>query len=262
MAIITLISDWGCGNHYAGAVKGTLLRLIPGAVIVDISHDVASYNILQAYFILKNAYPQFPESTIHLVGILTEAGIDSPHIVVRCRGQYFIGADNGIFSLLFGDQFDEAVEIDIHQDSDYFTFASRDVFARVASLIVSGKSLGEIGNPYKVLNQKIPFKPVVYPDKIIGKVIFIDTYQNVFVNIDQALFKQVANNRPFVIQFRSPGNAIHKIHQSYDDVPAGERLAVFGSTSYLEIAINQGKASSLLGLHIDDTVSVEFHSPE
>lgn len=258
MIIITLTTDWGHGNHYAGAVKGTLLKLIPGATIVDISHEIAAYDIMQASFVIKNMYPHFPEGSIHLVGINSEAGIETPHIAIKHGGHYFVGADNGIFSLLFDNQPEEAVELDIHQDSDYFTFSTRDVFSRVASLIAMGKPLQSLGNPHKSLNHKIAFKPVVYPERIVGKVIFIDSYENVFVNIDKELFRSVGKNRPFFINFRSVGNSITHIHEAYADVVSGERLAVFGSTGYLEIAINQGKASSLLGLNINDTVSIDF----
>jgi S-adenosyl-L-methionine hydrolase (adenosine-forming) len=258
MTIITLTTDWGCANHYVGAVKGNLLKLIPGATIIDISHQVPAFDIMQASFVLKNAYPHFPQGTIHLVGVNTEAGLQNPHIAVSHQGHYFIGADNGIFSLLFENQPESAVELEIIQDSDYFTFSTRDVFAVAASMIAGGKAFSELGRPHGELNQRIPFKPVIYPEKIIGKVIFIDNYENVLVNIDKEIFRQVGKNRPFSIGFRSPGHSISQIHQAYADVVPGEKLALFGSTGFLEIAINQGKASSLLGLYMNDTVSIEF----
>lgn len=259
MAIITLTTDWGFANHYVGAVKGNLLKLIPGAVIIDISHQVPAFDIMQASFVLMNAWPHFPEGTIHLIGVNTEAGLKTPHIAVSHNGHFFIGADNGIFSLLFEQDPESAVELEIMQDSDYFTFSTRDVFVKAASVIAGGKPFGELGRPYRGLNQKIPFKPVIYPGKIIGKVIFIDNYENVLVNIDKELFRQVGKNRPFSISFRSPGHAITQIHQAYADVVPGEKLALFGSTGFLEIAINQGKAASLLGLSMNDTVAIEFN---
>ncbi|MFO7998476.1 MAG: SAM-dependent chlorinase/fluorinase [Bacteroidales bacterium] len=259
MAIITLTTDWGCANHYVGAVKGTLLKLIPGVQIVDISHEIPPFDIMQASFVLKNAFPHFPEGTIHLLGVNTEAGLQTPHIAVKQQAQFFVGADNGIFSLLFDHDPEEAVEVELLQDSDYFTFSTRDVFAKAAAMIASAGGIRELGKPHKELNQRIPFRPVIYPEKIIGKVIFIDRYDNVLVNIDRELFRQVGRNRPFTIHFRSPGYSITQIHQSYADVVPGEKLALFGSTGYLEIAINQGKASSLLGLYMNDTVSIEFN---
>jgi S-adenosyl-L-methionine hydrolase (adenosine-forming) len=259
MTIVTLTSDWGSGSHYAGAVKGTLLKLIPGVNIVDITHQIPSFNIMHASFVLRNAYPHFPSGSIHLVGINTEGGLESPHIVAKHQGHYFIGADNGIFSLLFDQNPQEVVELDILQDSDYFTFSTRDVFAKAASLIAAGKELSELGPPHTNLNERILFRPVVHLDQIIGKVIFVDEYENVFVNIDQPTFRKVGKGRPFVINFRSLDSGIDKLSQSYADVVDGEKLALFGSTGFLEIAINRGKASGLLGLRLNETVSIDFH---
>lgn len=258
MNIITLTTDWGKANHYAGAVKGALLRRIPGALIIDISHDIDCFDIMQASFVLRNACNDFPPGTIHIIGINTEAGIDTPHIVVKHNEQYFIGADNGIFTLLIDAEPQIAVELDIIQETDYFTFSERDVFVKVAAMIASGESITKIGTAYQALNERIAFKPVVYPDKITGKVIFIDNYENVFINIDKKLFNTIGRNRSFEIGLRLPGEVINELHQSYSDVVPGERLALFGSTGYLEIAINQGKAASLLGLNLNDTVAVVF----
>lgn len=260
MAIITLTTDWGSGNHYAGAVKGALLQRISGVQIIDITHDIPCFDIIQASFVLRNAYPAFPEGTIHLLGVNTEAGIDTPHVLVLHNGQFFIGADNGIFSLMFDKAPLEAIELEILQDSDYFTFSTKDVFVKAAAMIAGGKTLKELGHPYQALNERIAFKPVVYPGKIVGKVIFIDGYENVFVNIDKKLFREVGKGRDFMIGLRLPGEAIRQLYESYSDVVPGERLALFGTSGFLEIAINQGKAASLLGLQMNDTVIVEFET--
>ncbi len=258
MTIITLTSDWGAGNHYAGSVKGALLRHLPDATIVDITHDIASYDIMQASFIMKNAFPDFPANTIHLIGINTEGGIDSPHIAVKYKEQFFIGADNGIFSLIIGNDPFEAVELNIMQDTDYFTFSTRDVFVKAAAEIASSNSLDNKDRPYGDLRERFHFNPVVHNDKIIAKVIYTDNYGNVFVNIDKKLFREVGRGRDFMISFRAPGEGIKKLDQSYSDVVPGEKVALFGSTGFMEIAINQGKASSLLGLNINDAITVEF----
>lgn len=260
MTIITLTTDWGTGNHYAGAVKGSLLRQIPDAVILDISHDIKCYDIMHASFVLRNACRDFPAGSIHLVGVNTEAGIATPHIILKHNEQYFIGADNGIFSLMLDEAPQAMIELDIIQDTDYFSFSTRDVFVKAAAMLASGKELNDIGHPYPALNERIAFKAVVHPNKIVGKVIFVDNYENVFVNIDQKLFRSVGKNRDFEISFRLPGEVITEISESYADVSPGEWLALFGSTGFLEIAINQGKASSLLGLQINDSVTIDFMS--
>mgnify|MGYP002619547372 CR=1 FL=1 len=258
MTIVTLISDWGMNSHYQASVKGSILRQIPDVQIVDITHTLQAYDIMSCSFILRNTFPDFPPSTIHIIGVNTEASTQSPHVAVKYRDMYFIGADNGVFSLLFEDQEWEAAELDIMQDSDYFTFSSRDVFVKAAAMLASGESLQSLGSAHTTLKQMIAFKPIVTENRIEGKVIFIDDYDNVFVNIDKATFRKVGKGRPYNIRLRVPGYAMNTLRTSYSDVPEGERLALFGSTGYLEIAINRGKASSLLGLELTDTVVVEF----
>lgn len=260
MAIITLTSDWGLRSHYVGSVKAAILRNIPGANIIDITHKINPFDIMEASFVLKNAIKGFPEGTIHLIGVNTEGGLDTPHIAVAHEGSYFIGADNGIFSLVF-DNIEKlnAVELDIMQESDYFTFSTRDVFVQAAKLIAEGKKFKDLGSARKELTQKLPFKPVIYPEKIVGKVIYIDDYNNVFVNISEDVFKSTSKGRAFAISFRTYDSEITRICKAYSDVIPGEKLALFGSSGYLEIAINQGKAASLLGLVRNDSVTIEFN---
>jgi len=258
MPVITLTTDWGLKDHYAGAVKGKILSQVPDAVIVDITHLVPPFNILQAAFILKNTIPSFLPGTIHLVGINTDASIETPHIMARYRGQYFIGADNGLFSLVFEEPPEWVIELEILQDSDYFTFSTRDVFVKAAVHLAGGLDPASLGNPRERLTQKLTFVPVVEKEVIKAKVIYIDGYENVFVNITHELFRKVVNKRKFVIEFRNARYKITAISQSYSDVAEGEMLALFSASGYLEIAMNRGKAASLLGLRIDDPVRISL----
>lgn len=258
MAIITLTSDWGLKDHYIGAVKGAILKLLPGAQIIDISHHIPAFDLNQAAFIVRNFYPNFPEGTIHILAINTEASVETPHTLVLYHGHYFIGADNGIFSLLFDEKPEKIIELDVIQDSDYFIFPTRDVFAKVACHIAGGQPIEKLGFPKESVLQRIAFQPVIQEDLIKGKVIYIDNYENVFVNIKESLFKSATKNRKFAITFRSLNYRITEISQSYKDVSQGEMLALFSTSGYIEIAIREGKASSLLGLKMDQLVTVEL----
>jgi hypothetical protein len=258
MAIITLTSDWGVKDHYAGAVKGAILRLLPEAQIVDISHHIPAFDLNQAAFIVRNFYRNYPEGTIHILAINTEAAIETPHTLVFHHGHYFIGADNGIFSLLFDDKPTRIIELDIIQDSDYFTFPSRDVFVKVACHIAAGKPIEALGHPKDKLLQKMAFQPVIQGDMIKGKVIYLDNYENAFINITESLFRSIVKNHKFSITFRSANYSIDEISKSYKDVGPGVMLALFSSSGYLEIAIREGKAGSLLGLKMDQLVTVEI----
>jgi len=258
MPVITLISDWGPRDHYTGSVKGAILRHNPAIQIVDITHEIRPFSILQASFVLRNAYKDFPEGTVHIIGVNTDESEEQPHIAVFHKGHYFIGADNGIFSLAFDGFPEKAIEIGVVQDSDYFTFSTRDRFVKAACHIASGKPIEELGFVRTQLNEKHHFKPVVENSLIKGKVIYVDGYENIFVNITREIFEKIRRRRDFEIQLRHAEYQIVKIHKSYSDVKVGDYVALFGSTGFLEIAINQGNAASLLGIEVDDSIRIEF----
>ncbi|HSG68472.1 MAG TPA: SAM-dependent chlorinase/fluorinase [Bacteroidales bacterium] len=256
MPIITLTSDWGTKDHYLASVKGTILRQIPDALIIDISHQIPPHDLTQAAFIIRNSYRDFPQGTIHIIGISTEESDINPHTAILADGHYFIGADNGIFTMILDQAPEKIIEITVMQDSAFFTFSTRDRFVKAAAMLASGEDISKLGIQRESLNQKFLFAPVVENDVIKGLVIYVDNYENVITNITREKFKEVGRNRKFKISFR--GEEIHTIHESYSDVPVGEILALFGHNDHLEIAMNNGTASSLLGLHPDDPVRIEF----
>jgi S-adenosyl-L-methionine hydrolase (adenosine-forming) len=256
MPIITLTSDWGLKDHYLGAVKGVIISRMPEALIVDITHSVPPFNSEQAAFILKNAYPNYPKGTVHIIAVNTEESVKFPHTAVEYNGHYFIGTDNGVFSLICDKQPDKIVEIQVPQDSDCFTFSTRDRFAKVAIHLAQGGNMEELGKVKNKILEKSLLNPVIDSNNIKGHVMYIDSYENVITNITEPVFRQTCAGRKFSIFFRS--YEIKKISRSYQDVPPGEILALFDSNRYLEIAINQNNAAGLLGLEYKDMVRVEF----
>ncbi len=257
MPIVTLTTDWGLKDHYLASVKGAFLRSVPNLIIVDISHQIPPFDLNQASFILKSAYKNFPEGSIHIVGVNTEASIETPHVLIKYKGHYFIGADNGIFALIFDEKPEMIVEIDIIQTSNRFSFSTKDVFVQAAMHLIEGNDIALLGDKRESLTNKLSFKPVVENNLIKGKVIYIDGYQNVISNITEKLFNEVVKGKKFKILLRAGNYEISKISKSYMDVNEGELLALFDSEDHLEIAINKGKASSLLGLNIDDVIRIE-----
>lgn len=257
MAIITITSDWGLKDHYLASVKGAIYSRLPQAVLVDISHQISHYNIMEAAFVLKNALRNFPEGTVHIIGVDSEASVAHPHTVVSAYGQYFIGADSGIFSLIFDKQPDAIFEITTFQESDVFTFPARDVFVKVACHLATGLPPEEIGVRRSDVNQLKVFNPVIEPDGIRGVAIYIDGHENVITNITRDDFAKVGRGRKFAIFFR--GEELDRIQTAYSDVPQGEVLALFGATNYLEIAIHKGNAAGLLGLNINESIRIEFY---
>lgn len=255
MAIITLTTDFGLKDHYAGAIKGAILSRLPGVTIVDISHKIEKYNLLDASFILKESYPVFPKGTIHIIGINTELSTSGGYVVVSQNGHYFVGADNGIFSLLFEEMPGNIRQITLDPDQT-LSFPVRDIFVKAACELASGTDFNSIGTPKESLLQRIPFRATSMGDNIRGSFVYIDSYGNVTTNIDKRLFEQVGKGRPFIIELAR--HTIERISKEYSEVPEGEVLAIFNSSGSLEIAMRNGKAGSLLNLKINDSITIRF----
>jgi S-adenosylmethionine hydrolase len=256
MPIITLTSDWGTTDQYLAAVKGEILSLMPEATIVDISHNIKPFNLRQTSYIIRNTYKHFPKGTIHLVSVNSGETGKYRYTVVKYDGHYFIGTDNGLFSLVFDQPPEQIIELGGDDKEVVKTFAALHVFVPAAIDLASGKKPESLGEPKSELAQQLHFKPVATEDSIRGIVIYVDNYENVITNITKETFDQARNGRKFTIECRS--EQVHQILQGYQDVPVGEVVALFNQAGHLEIAINQGNASSLLGLYIDAPVSIQF----
>ena len=275
MGIITLTTDFGIKDHFVAATKGAIYSELPEARIVDISHMVSPFNVPEAAYIIQNAYKSFPKGTIHVIGIDSEFNPENKHIAVNLDDHYFICANNGIMSMICSEIVPEKiVEINIH-DKIATSFPVLDVFVKVACHIARGGTLEVIG---KVINTIKPIKNLIpfvneEQNQIIGSVIYIDNYGNVITNIKRKFFESVQKTRGFEISARN--YKFKEIFNKYSDIvnfdvpedkryDEGKGMVVFNSSGYLEIAVYKsdnatvGSATSLMGLKIRDTVTVNF----
>ncbi|MEL4308924.1 SAM hydrolase/SAM-dependent halogenase family protein [Joostella sp. CR20] len=274
MAIITLTTDFGERDHFVGAIKGFIYSEIENATIVDISHLISPFNIVEASYILKNAYKTFPKGSVHIIGVDSELTPINKHVAVKIDGHYFIGADNGILSLLASEiNPEKMVEINIH-DRIESVFPVLDVFVKVAGHISRGGTLEVIGKPISELKMLKGLSPIVNNEEnqIIGTVIYVDNYGNVITNISKQIFERYKRGRDFELWARN--HKFSKIYSKYSDCinfdaesvtnKDGEKLAIFNSAGLIEIALYRsnldtvGGASTLLGLTYRDTIKVSF----
>ncbi len=275
MPIITLTSDFGIKDYSVAAVKGGLLSQINTLTIIDISHSITPYNISEAAFVLKAAYPNFPKDSIHIIGIDAAHSPEHNHIIAKLNGHYFIGADNGIFSLLTEEeQFEKLIRIE-HPKSKSTSFPTLDVFVDVAVQIAIKENLEHLGSPTTSINKWVKNKPdIAREDEIIGHIRYIDSYGNIITDISKEFFDEFGKNRTFEI---SASNAkITTIHPNYDSIinfelssekrkKAGSEVALFNSLGFLEIALYKsnpkqgGSAASLLGLCVGGSIRIVFN---
>ena len=264
MSIITLTTDMGTRDHYVAAVKGRILGLLPGSSIVDVTHEVKPFDNAHTAFVVRNAWPNFPEGTVHVIGVNPEADAHTPHLAVKHAGHWFIGADNGIFSLIFEGRPEAVFTLNPTDDQDAMTFPTKCIFAPAACHLARGGAVEEIASPASGIRQMSGFTPATDQESIRGAVIHIDIYGNAVTNIHRDLFVRVVKDRSFRIAFGRSQNDITTIHRTYSEVPQGERVAFFGASGLLEIAVNKGAegsgggAARLFGLHVQDPVRIEM----
>jgi len=253
MAIITLTTDFGLKDYYVGAVKGTIMNLAPQTQIIDITHDIATNDTLKAAYIVKNAYPDFPKNSIHIIGVASGSSPEMPYTVAYANGHYFIATDNGIFSLIF-DTLPEKI-VAINTGGNSFIFPTKDVFAKAACFLANGGKIEDMGESRTTILQKSLLNAAATGDIIKGSVIHIDNNGNAITNISKNLFETYAKNRKFEIAF-SASYIIDKISLSYNDAPEGEILALFNSSGLLEIALRDGSANNYVGLTEGKVVTI------
>ncbi|MBQ3174753.1 MAG: SAM-dependent chlorinase/fluorinase [Bacteroidales bacterium] len=278
MPIITITSDWSRSDYYLPSLKGKMfsvylackeLNKIPVADlfnIVDISTTVKPFDISEACFILKNSYHHYPDGSIHLIAVESEPhdGIDM--VVVKRKGHYFISPDDGRFALLFsvGEEV-EAFRLSGGEEMERRSsgFSALELFEKGVRYILQGR-LDELEKVE--LRGAVSECAVVMPERIVGRVVYIDSYGNAITNITRESFFKVATSAmvngakkiSYVIFVQGPYLKLEKISDGYWDVEPGEELAFFNSLDQLELAINGGNFTALEGIDTTAEIMIKF----
>ncbi|HBH48993.1 MAG TPA: hypothetical protein DDX98_10150 [Bacteroidales bacterium] len=257
MAVITLTTDWRNSDYYVGAVKGKILSRNMNTVVVDISHQIAPFNTMQAAFILRNCYYEFPKGTIHIVGVNSALTAKRSLLIVEKDEQYFLCSDSGFPGLAFPNQDIKVFRHELGKNEGN-TFASLELFVDLAYKLISGMKPGEIANETSDFLFQVPIRPTIDTKLINGSVVYIDSFSNAITNISRDSFNRIGEGNAFEIFVQSNHYTINKISTSYNEVATGELLALFNSSDLLEIAISNGPASELLNLSINSTIRIKF----
>jgi len=257
MPIITLTTDMGDKDYYLSAIKGNILMQLPEATIVDITHQIKPWDIIQAAFVIKNAYINFPIGSIHIIGVDTECYDGRKHIAVKYNDHYFIGTDNGIFSLILEKKPDVQVELNLIKDAN-LTFPTKDVFVKAACHIARGGTLEVLGRSIDHLKSVSIGYPATDENMIVGKIIYIDHYENVITNINHETFKRIGKGRPFRMLISRDEYFIEKLSSRYSDADISDIVVLINELGFIEVALNQGNAAGLLGLKIDGQLRFYF----
>lgn len=255
MALITFLSDFGELDHYIAAVKAKIYQLNPEQKVIDISHQIKPFNLPHGSFVLKSVFREFPEGTIHLVTVDSSSKANTNYIALELEEHYFIGADNGLLSLISEKEPTEVVKIDALSNTST-NFIEKEILAPIAVKLAHGTALAEVGAPFDAMKRLLNKKSRASKQKISGHIIHVDHYGNLITNIELKDFDVLSKNKKISINYgRTFSN---QIHESYDSVVHGESFHIFNSLGLLEIGINMGHGAELLGLDYDSPVTIIF----
>lgn len=247
MPIITLTSDIGNRDYLAGAVKARLMQENPEFQIVDISHHISPFNYPQAAYVCRSAVRHFPAYSYHLILFNLFERKPDQLLLAYHKDQYYLCADNGILTMILEEKPEMIMGIPVTTDQPRDTIHCAGIMAKVVNQLVNGDPIRSIGKPDPEYLEKNHLRPLLVDNRMEGQIIFIDNFENVIVNITREQFEEQRRGRDFKIVFKRD-ETIDKISESYADVNEGEKLAMFNSAGYLEIAINKGNAAGLFGL--------------
>ena len=247
MPIITLTTDFGLQDYLVAAVKGQLYSAMDNITIVDVSHQLSSFNYPQAAYFCDSAFRHFPGNTIHIVLVNMFDARPTQMLLSTYNNQYIACADNGLVTMISDGAPAEVVGLPLPADIQPTTLICTRVIVNAIVKIFKGEKLASVGVPGVTFNEKLRLKYVNSPTTMEGQILYIDNFENVIVNITKADFDRECKNRSFKIVFKRD-EVIDTISETYACVSHGEKVAFFNSAGYLEIAINKGNAAGLFGL--------------
>jgi S-adenosyl-L-methionine hydrolase (adenosine-forming) len=231
--LLTLLTDFGTADYYVAAVKGTVLRLAPGTLLVDISHEVPPGDVETAAFVLRAAAPSFPNGTVHLA--VADPGVGSGRRILAARTStaLFVAPDNGLLSpFLDGAEVRSVERRELFLPGPGETFHGRDRFAPVAAWLLRGEALEGLG-PLIADPVRLPASPPRREEgRIRGRVIHVDRYGNLVTDIP-AGWLPAGPCRAEV-----GGHATSRRTGHYAEIPPGEAAMLPGSLGTMELSLN------------------------
>lgn len=255
--IITLTTDFGYQDYYVSAMKAVIVGISPNVRLIDISHGIPAQDVMAGAWILKNTAFLYPEGSIHLAVIDPGVGTSRKPIVVKLNNHFFVGPDNGLFSLLGSTTGAEVYEINNPEyigKSISTTFHGRDIFAHCAAHLANEVAIESFGPTLEALYTYRWAEPISDKEGIQGWVVHIDAFGNLITNIPGSLINETSHG----FKIYAGTSILNKIVCTYGEVEQGDAVAYIGSSNMLEIAVNMGNAAELLNITKGAPVSIVY----
>ena len=252
LPIITLTTDFGVSDHFVGTIKGVILDLIPEVNIVDITHSVQAFDILDGALAISEAYSYFPTGTVHMVVVDPGVGSQRRPILATTERHHFVAPDNGVLSLVYGRE--ERVHVRHITAEHYFlqpvsnTFHGRDIFSPIAAYVAKGVDFVKFGEE---INDYVRFaapRPKAVDERTLrGVVLKVDRFGNLITNFRPEDLPQLFQANPPSFKITAGKREITTLHAAYAEGAPGEVFAIIGSMGYVELSTNRGAAAQAVG---------------
>jgi len=257
--LLTLTTDFGTSDHFVGTMKGVILGIAPQAQIVDISHEVQPFDVVDGAFTVAQAYKYFPKRTIHVIVVDPGVGSTRRPILAEAGGQYFIAPDNGVLTMIVAR---ETAKVRHITNDRYFvhpvsrTFHGRDVFAPVAAHLAAGVLPAKFGKRIED-HLRLKFEAPTRTGKRTwtGMILKVDRFGNLITNLHINDFSEI-KMRAFGLNVGL--QIVSRLAITFTECPPGELFVLEGSSGYLEVATNQGSAAKALGCGAGSPVELTF----
>lgn len=267
--IVALLTDYGTRDQYAGSLRGAVLAACPEAQVVDITHEITRQGVREAAFVLRATVPVFPAGTAFVAVVDPTVGTDRRGIAIRAGGYFFVGPDNGIFSLVLNDhpeaEVRELTNAGLFRSSVSSTFHGRDIFGPVAGALVRGTAFSDVGLPLdEPFKFEFPKARLIGEGVIEGAVIYIDTFGNLVSSIGGADWQTFVDDAggDLTEMVAEINRVIVPVVTTFGDVPEDEACAYEGSSGRLEVAVNLGSAAERFEAAIGSPVRLKRLSRE
>jgi S-adenosylmethionine hydrolase len=249
--IITLTTDYGTTTHFVGVMKGVILRINPAATIIDITHSVTPYDLLDGALAIASAYTYFPPRTIHVVVVDPGVGTERRPLLVSGQNQYFVAPDNGVLSGVYEHEQNFTAR---HLTTEHYflqpvsrTFHGRDIFAPVAGWLSKHWQPASMGEEIKDVTRFAMPRPKEADGQLKGVVLKVDGFGNLITNFrtEDLLPESLQSG---AVQFQVGNQPVTRLVPTFAIGNAGEAVAYVGSSGYIEVGVNKGSATRTLGV--------------
>lgn len=260
--IVALLTDYGEKDQYAGSLRGAVLSACPEARVVDITHDIQRHDVREAGFVLRATSLAFPAGTVFVA--VVDPGVGGPRrgVAIRAGGYYFVGPDNGVFTLVLSDHRDAEVRsltnLALHRRTVAATFHGRDVFGPVAGALARGVPFEEVGAHVGDPEVYEFPDPEILPEGLDGRIIHIDRFGNFITSIGGAVWESFLQSvgGDLTMMVAHVDGVVIPVVNTFAEVPEEEACGYLGSAGRVEVAVNRGSAAERFGLRLGDTISL------